>query len=122
MDPVTIGMLGLGGMSMLQNLDKEQRDRKLAAETQRYSPWTQLRAQPIEQANPYGDLAQTGAGVLGYQQAQEAAALRKQLTQAQIKALGGRSPYSQIKGSQVLDRDGMGGYQLGDFNPRYDVG
>lgn len=117
MDPITIGMLGLGGMSMLQNMDKEQRDRKLSATTQRYSPWTGLRAQPIEQANPYGDLAQTGAGVLGYQQAQEAAGLRKQLTEAQIKALGrGGNPYA----SQRSPVGGM--WPMGDYNPNYTQG
>lgn len=117
MDPITIGMLGLGGFSMLHNLDKEQRDRKLAAETQRYSPWTGLRANPIEQANPAGDLAQVGAGALGYEQNKEAMGLRKQLTEAQIKAINrGGNPYS----SQRVPVGGM--WPLGDYNPNYTQG
>jgi hypothetical protein len=115
MDPVTIAMLGLGAANMVSNMSKEQRQRKLAAETQRYSPWTNLRANQVEEANPAGDLAQTGASILGYQQAQEAADLRKQLTQAQIAALGRgtlqstsspmlaqqRNPWSNVYGSPL---------------------
>lgn len=41
---------------------KEARERKLASDTQRYSPWTQLQAQPIEQADPFGDV---GSGLAG---------------------------------------------------------
>lgn len=32
------------------------RQRKLAAETQRYSPWTGMQAGQIEEANPVGDM------------------------------------------------------------------
>lgn len=87
--------IGAGGAAMpmlavlqtIFNMDKENRDRKLASETQRYSPWTQLRAQPIEHANPAGDLAQGYAGYIGQQQNDEAAGLRKKLTEAQIRAI-----------------------------------
>lgn len=40
---------------------KEARDRKLAAATQRYSPWTHLQAQPIKTADPFGSALQYGA-------------------------------------------------------------
>ncbi len=94
MDPVSIGMLVMGGLSMMHNLDKEKRDRQLAAATQRYSPWTGVRAQPVEDANPYGDMAQAGAGAMAYEQNKEASDLRKQLTAAQIRALDRGGPYA----------------------------
>lgn len=109
MDPVSIGMLAMGGLSMLQNINKEQRDRQLASATQRYSPWTGLKAQPIEAANPAGDLSQAGAGALGYQQNQESAGLRKQLMQAQIGALNrGGNPYGMLRGNGSTDLYGNG--------------
>ena len=40
---------------------KEQRQRKLAAETQRLSPWTGLQAGQIQEADPVGTAMQFGA-------------------------------------------------------------
>ena len=34
--------------------EREDRQRKLAAETQRYSPWTHMQANPIQEADPLG--------------------------------------------------------------------
>lgn len=39
---------------------KENRQRKLAAATQRYSPWTGLEAQPIQEADLGGNILQYG--------------------------------------------------------------
>lgn len=40
---------------------KEARDRKLAAETQRLSPWTHLKADPVQENNAVGQMMMYGA-------------------------------------------------------------
>jgi len=45
------------------------RQRKLAAETQRYSPWTGMQAGAVEEANPVGDMF--GGGLAGAQFGQQ---------------------------------------------------
>ncbi len=47
--------------SELVDKPKEQRQRKLASETQRNSPWTGLQANPIQEADPIGTAMQFGA-------------------------------------------------------------
>lgn len=60
------GALGIGaGLGLLKSLaidaPKEARQRKVAAATQRYSPWTGLQAQPVQEADPFGSALQFGA-------------------------------------------------------------
>lgn len=77
---------------------KERRQRRLAAETTRYSPWTGLKAQPVEEA----DFLQTmmNAGLIG-------------------GALEGQMSDMQIGSSQPLE--GYGGFQFGGNNiPDYE--
>ena len=56
-----------GGVKAKLAGDQANRERKLAAETQRYSPWTDLKAEPVQEANPVGDVVQgvTGGGMFG---------------------------------------------------------
>lgn len=65
MDPITLAIL-LGGAGLVKEAtlgaDKERRDRTLAAETQRYSPWTGLKAGGIKEADPFGSALQGGFG------------------------------------------------------------
>ena len=112
MDPITIAMLGMGALNAVQNMSKEDRQTKLASATQRYSPWTGNKAQPIEYANPAGDLAQAGGGALAYNQNVDSAQLRKALTMAQISSLnrGGSQPYRN------RDAGGTDYWQNGQFN------
>lgn len=51
---------GVGGLKAKLAADKEKRDIALAANTQRYSPWTGLQANAIQHADPVGDIL-TGA-------------------------------------------------------------
>lgn len=64
MDPLTLALI-MGGVgltkSFLVDQPKENRQRQLAAETQRYSPWTGLQAGPIQEADPFGSTLQGGA-------------------------------------------------------------
>lgn len=47
--------------SELIDKKKEERDRQLAATTQRLSPWTGLKANPIKEADPFGSALQGAA-------------------------------------------------------------
>lgn len=87
MDPITMSMI-LGGTGLLKGIGpdkwKEDRQRNLAANTQRYSPWTHLQANPIEEADPFNSTLQGAAS--GYAQGQnfQGAAAQKGLTEAQM--------------------------------------
>jgi hypothetical protein len=65
MDPITLGLLIGGGGGLVKSLavdgPREARQRRLAAQTQRYSPWTGLEAQPIQEADPLGTAIGMGA-------------------------------------------------------------
>lgn len=60
-----LGGLALGGVKSLLGADKEKRDRALAADTQRYSPWTGMQAAPVEENDVVGNLV--SGGVAGAQ-------------------------------------------------------
>lgn len=62
--PFTALAIGAGvGLLKSQTIDKakEAKQRELAAETQRYSPWTGLKADPVKTADPLGSMLQYGA-------------------------------------------------------------
>ncbi len=62
--PTVLGGL-LGHQKNQRAQQIENSDRKLAAETQRYSPWTGLQAQPIRHAGSmFGDIA--GGAMSGF--------------------------------------------------------
>ena len=119
MDPITIGMLAMGILNTLGNKKKEEQTRFLSSVDQRLNPWLKGSPRQVEYADPWGDLAQTGAGVLGYQQGREAADLRKRLVEAQIGAIGGgRQPQAVMMGDGSNDlwgteRNFMYGRRLG---------
>lgn len=63
MDPLTMALI-LGGTGLLKSelvdRPKEDRQRKLSSATQRYSPWTGLKADPVQEADPFGSAMQGG--------------------------------------------------------------
>jgi len=83
----------LGGAGLLKSelvdRPKEKRQRQLAAETQRYSPWTGLSAQPIQEADPWGSVIGGGATGLSLGQSLERATLEDELKKAQIAQMQG---------------------------------
>ena len=81
---------------------KEKADRKLAAETQRYSPWTDLAAGPIRQADPFGSAFQGGMAGLDMSQ------------KAGMNPLGGLFGGAAAKGGGVGGTEGFDG---GSINP-----
>lgn len=63
-----IGAAG-GILKSILGADKEKRDRQLAADTQRLSPWTGMQAGPIAQNDVMGNILQGGVGGAMQQQA-----------------------------------------------------
>lgn len=57
--PAAIGA-GVGAIKYLGDAEKEKRDRKLAAETIRNSPWTGMQAGPVHEASLFNNLLQGG--------------------------------------------------------------
>lgn len=77
MDPLTIGLMAGGGLGLVKGIldqGREAKDRQVAAETTRYSPWTHMQAQPVQRADLLGSAMQGGtAGAMmgqGYQNMQ----------------------------------------------------
>lgn len=70
-------LMAIAGAAKSEVIDKpkEQRDRKLAAETIRWSPWTGMHPGPIQQADPAGSAVNWGlmGAQLGQSQANSAA-------------------------------------------------
>lgn len=65
----------MGGLGLIKHFafdkPKADRERKLEAETQRYSPWTGLSARRASDPNPLDNVMQFGSTGLGLQQQME---------------------------------------------------
>lgn len=86
---------GLGaGLLKSEAVDRprEKRQRRLAAETQRYSPWTGMTAQPVQEADPFGSAFQGGLTGLSLGQGMEMMKGQKELADAQMRYLDRLGP------------------------------
>lgn len=111
--------IGAGaGLLKSEAIDRPEADRKrhLAAETQRYSPWTGLQAQPFKEADPLGSALTfwaTGASMGAGMQNAEA---QKKLMAAKTNWLNaGGSPQYTAQMSQTAAPT-FGGY--GAYGPK----
>lgn len=77
---------------------KEERQRKLAGATQRYSPWTGLKAQPIQEADPMGSAIGMGATGASMEVGLENAKAQNRLMDAQSNWLS-KNPYNSSVGA-----------------------
>lgn len=83
--PITLAIIGGGvglGKGILYDQPREERERKLAAETQRFSPWTGLKAEKPKEANVMGDVMTFGLAGASMGQSMEAAKAQQGLTNA----------------------------------------
>jgi hypothetical protein len=89
----------LGGAGLLKGIGpdkwKEDRQRWLASQTQRYSPWTGLKAGPVDEADPFGSTLQGGMSGFSMGQNMQAAARADKLMDAQTNYLN-RAPGGYI--------------------------
>ena len=77
MDPLTVALIASMIGKTAMDVGKEKRDRKLAAATQKFSPWTGLRAGEIQEADPFGNVAQFGMAAAGNEQAVQKQAMQE---------------------------------------------
>ncbi len=71
--PFLIG-LGAGLLNGISKTAQANKQRQLAAQTQLYSPWTHMSAQPVQEANLVGDTLSGGLAGLMYGQLNPSAA------------------------------------------------
>lgn len=96
MDPITMGLLfaGLGvGKSELVDRPKEERQRKLAAEQTRWSPWTGIKPQEVQEADPIGSGMQFGMTGAAMGQGMQNQANQNGFNAAMLKKFGGGSAW-----------------------------
>lgn len=77
------GALGLAKGATIDK-DKANRQRELAAATARYSPWTGLQAQPVQEADPWGSALQGATAGAGMGQSFGAANAQQEYQQKQM--------------------------------------
>ncbi len=104
----------LGGLGLLKGMTvdkaKEDRQRKLAAETARYSPWTQMQPGDVQEADPFGSTMQGGMSGWAFGQGMENHDSAKKFQDAMsTKLLDG-------SGQVAVPLEGMGGAQT-SFSP-----
>lgn len=107
-------MMALAGAAKAATIDKdkEKRDRTLAANTQRYAPWTGLRADPVQEADPFGKALSYGVTGAGLEQSMENADSENALRKAQADAIrNGRNIQAapNFSGQSGAPRDSLGG-------------
>lgn len=106
---------GLGlAKSELVDAPKAERQRKLAASTQRLSPWTGLKANPVQEADPFGTALQfggTGAAMgSNYDSAQTDKAMANSLNTGGSLTGSGTNLYAPSQQSQP--------YYLGNYGQK----
>ena len=118
MDPFTISMLagtGLGILKGQKDRERENADRKVAAETARWSPWTGMQAQPVQRADQMGSVMQGGLQGAAFGQGLEQRSayqdwLAKQNVKSAADAQGitaDNSPQYRISGGQNAYSNGQ---------------
>lgn len=116
---------GLGLLkSAMVDAPKAERQRSLAATTQRYSPWTKLAAAPVQEADPFSTALQfggLGASLVGAKQQADSEnaytdALTRQADQGNLIGGGGKSSSPPSTPDEMTSENSQGGI-LGDFSP-----
>lgn len=109
MDPITMALIGAGvggAKGMFIDRPREQRQRKLAAETIRYSPWTGMSPKNYEEADLLGSTMQGGMAGAGLGMNMEDFQSRKALRDAQLGWYqAGSNPYRSTSGPRSLGVD-----------------
>jgi hypothetical protein len=107
------GALALG-KHFFHDKPQERSDAKVAAVTQRYSPWTHMQADKVEHPDLLGSLAQFGTAGAQFGQNMEMADANNEIRKLQLKRFKdlGIDP-DRNRGSRVM---------LGNDDPRFPTG
>lgn len=99
MDPLTIGLMAGAGLlkSELVDRPREERQRRQAAITARWSPWTGMAPGAIQEADPFGSALQGGLTGAMLSQNQQALDANKAKDVAEVSLAGGTSPIGPYK-------------------------
>lgn len=84
--------LVLGGGKAIADGKKADRQRQLQASTDRYSPWTGMHGQPVQEPDPFGTMMQGGVGGLAQGQSMMKANSDADTQDAFRKYLGSQTP------------------------------
>lgn len=105
MDPMTIGvMAGLGlAKSELIDRPREERQRRQAANTMRYSPWTGMAPGAIQEADPLGTAMESGLTGAMLSQNQQKLDAGKAKDAAEANLAGGAGVTSQPLPWQMME-------------------
>lgn len=105
MDPVTIGvMAGLGlAKSELVDRPREERQRRQAAITARWSPWTGMAPGAIQEADPLGSAMEAGLTGAMLSQNQQKLDAGKAKDLAEIPVTGGAGTSPQAMPWQMME-------------------
>lgn len=116
-----MAIMALAGLAKGMTVDraKEDRQRKLAAETQRLSPWTGMQAGPIQEADPLGSAIAFGATGNQIATGQKNDALNEKMADKFLSSgepMGGQaySPYAGMQNPNMM-------WQPQQANPRSSV-
>lgn len=116
MDPLTLLAIGAGvGLLKSEAVDRprERRQRKLAAETERLSPWTGRTPNPIQEADPLGSML-----AFGLTGAQLGAGLQQHEMNQAISSRIANAPYAPVSiGAQAGPAMMPGGMGAAPMNP-----
>lgn len=115
--PLWAALMAAGvAKSELIDRPKEKRQRTLAAETQRNSPWTGMQANDVQEADPFGSALQGGAMGLTMGQSMDNADQAKELQKAQVNNLNEQGNLYKTLNDQQAERAKVVGPRRSD-NP-----
>lgn len=110
--PLLAGLIGGAVKHVAVDKPMADKQRQLAAETQRYSPWTDLKAGAVEEPSLFGSLLQGGTTGLSLGQGLEDVASKAGITDAMKKNIEAQT--AALKPPTVpLPGSGMGGMSSG---------
>lgn len=124
--PIIAGLIAGGalGAGKYFGVDrgKEERDRKLQAATALYSPWTGMQAQPVHEADLFGDVLQgaTAGGQMGQnvESLGGASEMQKRNLALLDSEIARNNAYTQRLSPGQTPAPGMGGPNQGpQYNP-----
>jgi hypothetical protein len=100
MDPLTLALVGAGvGLAKSELVDRprEAEQRRRAAITARWSPWTGMAPNAIQSADPFGSAIETGLTGAVVGQNQQKIDNQKAKDMAELSLTGGTSPTAPYK-------------------------
>jgi hypothetical protein len=107
MDPMTIGLLAGAGLLKSELVDRPREERQKAAVTARWSPWTGMAPNQIQEADPFGSAIQGGLTGAMLSQSQQKIDAAKAKDASEVSLAGGAGQTAQMNPQQFLAQQEM---------------